>query len=52
MKDVLVRRYVLAVAHLAVEVAAKPALLPWFIAIIKLVPATVEELREQRRIAA
>jgi hypothetical protein len=49
-----IRRYLEQVALLALEVSRRPALLPLFVAIIKLAPGTIAELRrgDQRRIAA
>jgi hypothetical protein len=54
MSDYRVRAYLLALSRLALEVAHNQRLLPVFVAIIKLVPATLSELRrgDQRRIAA
>jgi hypothetical protein len=46
-----VTTYLRAIAALALEVSRRPTLLPMFVAVIKLVPRTIEELL-QRRLAA
>jgi hypothetical protein len=51
--DHRVVRYLEAVAKLCLEVAAEPRLLPLFVAIIALVPATIAQLkRDSERLAA
>jgi hypothetical protein len=45
-------RYLLALSRLCVEVARRPHLLPWFLAILAKVPSTLLALRRARRIAA
>ncbi len=44
--------YLLALSRLCQEVAREPRLLPTFFAILRLVPSTVRELEQQRRVAA
>jgi hypothetical protein len=48
-----VTSYLRGIATLALEVADRPSLLPVFLAVLRLVPATVRDLqRSQRRLAA
>jgi hypothetical protein len=53
MKHASVRNYLLGLSRLALEVADRPSLLPVFLAVLRLVPATLAALqRAQRRLAA
>ena len=53
IRQASITSYLRAVGLLALEVAARPALLPLFLRILQLMPATLAELAGQhRRIAA
>ena len=47
-----VERYLHALAGVCLEVAREPRLLPVFLRIVMMVPATVRELRGDARVAA